>query len=172
MPCIKVKFTAFLLDSVIPALLSRGALEALQGCLDFVRHTLTLGANGKVIPFQVSDVGHYIWSVADFPKMRGGMHSSPSFAASLFHWAPKNRETYIMDLMKNGGVRWDEPGQVGATPVSGNFTPPKLHAAYRAVALRDAGNSDLSSPATVFAKLHVNWRHVSAAQVKRVLVDA
>ena len=47
---IKGVFTAFVLDSDIPALLSKGALETLQGRLDFARHTLTLGTNGKVIP--------------------------------------------------------------------------------------------------------------------------
>ena len=55
---IKGKFTAFLLDSDIPAILSKGALETLQDCLDFARHTPTLGTNGKVIPLQLSDVGH------------------------------------------------------------------------------------------------------------------
>ena len=55
---IKGKFTAFVLDSDIAALLSRGALEARKGCLDFASHTLTLGAKGKVIPLQVSKVGH------------------------------------------------------------------------------------------------------------------
>ena len=43
-------FTAFVLDSGIPALLSKGALESLRGCLDFAQHALTLGANGKATP--------------------------------------------------------------------------------------------------------------------------
>ena len=47
---IKGKFIAFVLDSDIPALLSKGALEPLQSCLDFARHTLTLGTHGHVIP--------------------------------------------------------------------------------------------------------------------------
>ena len=62
----KGMFTAFVLDSDIPALLSKGALGSLQGCLDFARRALTLGTNGKVIPLQMSVVGHYILSVADF----------------------------------------------------------------------------------------------------------
>ena len=77
-----------------------------------------------------------------------------------------------MDLMKNGGFRWDEPDQAGANPASGNFTPPELFSAYRAVTLRDAGNPDRSDPSTIIMKLHINWGHASATQIKRVLVDA
>ena len=36
---VKGVFTAFVLDSENPALLSKGALETLQGRLDFARHT-------------------------------------------------------------------------------------------------------------------------------------
>ena len=78
----------------------------------------------------------------------------------------------MTDLMKNGGFRWGEPDQAGLNPASGNFTPPKLLSAYRAVTLRDAGNSDLPDPSTTIMKLHVNLGHASAAQIKRVLVDA
>ena len=94
---------AFVLDSDIPALLSRGALETLRGCSDFARHALTLGANGQAITLRVSEVGHYILSVADFPKVRRDIYSSTTFAAPLFPGAPKDRETHMMDLMKNGG---------------------------------------------------------------------
>ena len=100
---IKGKFKAFVSDSDIPSLSSKGALGTLKGCLDFARHTLTLGAKGKVIPLQVTEVGRYILSVAYLPKVRNEMHSSSPFAAPLFHWAPKNRETHMMNLMKNGG---------------------------------------------------------------------
>ena len=54
---VKGTFTAFVLDSDIPALLSKGALGSLRGCLDFAQHTLTLGTNGKVIPLKMSDMG-------------------------------------------------------------------------------------------------------------------
>ena len=61
-------FTAVVLDSDIPALLGKGALESLRGCLDFAQHTLTLGATGKAISLKMSDMGHYILSAADFPS--------------------------------------------------------------------------------------------------------
>ena len=134
----------------------------------FALHTLTFGANGKVIPLRVSGAGHYILSVADFLEV----HYFPPLAASSFHWAPKNRETHMMDLAKNGGRRWDDPAHAGLNPVSGNFTPPKLFSAYKAATLRNAGNPDRSGPSTFIMKLHVNWGHASAAQNKRVLVDA
>merc|ERR1712016_341107 len=85
--------TAFVLDSDIPALLSKGALESLRGRLDFAQHTLTLGATGKVIPLQMSDVGHYILSVADCPSR---VHS-----ASLLQWTPLDQATQLMAFMRN-----------------------------------------------------------------------
>ena len=62
----KGTFTAFVLDADIPALLRKGALEALAGQLDFARNALTLGSRGVEIPLQVNDAGHYILSVANF----------------------------------------------------------------------------------------------------------
>ena len=47
---VKGAFTAFVLDSDIPALLSKGASENLRGRLDFAQHTLTVGTTGKVTP--------------------------------------------------------------------------------------------------------------------------
>ena len=119
--------------------------------LDFARHTLALGTNVKVIPLQMTDVGHYILGVADFPRT-----SSP---ASPFHWAPKNRETQLMDLMRNGGLRWDDASQVQPRPVPANITPPRRFSACKAVTLRDAGNAETSDPGKIITKLHINWGH-------------
>ena len=130
---VKGMSAAFVLDSDIPALLSKGALETLQWRSDFARHTTTLGASGKVTPLQVSDVGHYILSVADF--------SRPSFSTSLSRWDPKNRETRLVDLMRNGGSRRDAASQVNSRSGPANFTPPQIFSACKAVTLRDAGNA-------------------------------
>ena len=78
----------------------------------------------------------------------------------------------MMDLVKNGGFRWDDTAQAGSNPVSDTFTPPTLFSATKAATLRDAGNSGLAYPAATITKLHVNWGHASAAQITRVLVDA
>ena len=161
---VKGTFTAFVLDSDIPALLSKGALESLQGCLDFAQRTLTLGRSGKVIPLQMSDMGHYILSVADFPNR---LHS-----ASLLHWTPLDQSTRLMDLMRNGGFRWAEESEQPSIHSAALFQTPQLFSACKAVTLRDAGNADVSDPSKVIMKLHVNWGHASATQIKRVLVDA
>ena len=118
---IKGVFAAFVLDSDIPAQLSKGALDTLRGGSDFARRTLTLGTNGNVIPQQMSEVGHYILSAADFPQ--------PTYSASLFHWAPKNRETRLRGLMRNGGFRWVEEPQAPARSGPDVFTPPQLFSA-------------------------------------------
>ena len=156
-------FAASVLDSDIPALLSKGALETLLGCLDFARHTRTLGTNGRVTPLQMSDVGHYILSVADFPR--------PSFSASLFHWDPMNRETQLLDEMRNGGLRLDDASQVNSRSALANFAPSQLFSECKAVTLRDAGNAEISGPKTIIMKLHINWGRASATQITRVLVD-
>ena len=91
-----------------------------------------LGGQWRSDPLTSQRSGHYILGVADFPKV----HYSPSFAASSFHWAPRNRETHMMDHMNNGGFRWGDPAQAGLNPVSDNFTHPKLFSAY------EAGNPD------------------------------
>ena len=90
---VKGTFTAFVLDSDIPALLSKGALESLRGRLDFAQRTLTLGTTGKVIPLKMSDMGHYILSVAAFP--------SCAYSASVIHWDPAGQATKLVDLMRN-----------------------------------------------------------------------
>ena len=84
---VKGTFTAFVLDSDIPALQGKGALESLRGRLDFAQHTLALGTTGKVIPLQMS--------VADFP--------SRAYSASVIHWAPTDQATRLMD---SDGLRW------------------------------------------------------------------
>ena len=161
---VKGTFTAFVLDSVIPALLSKGALESLRGCLDFAQHMLTLGKTGKGIPLQMSDMGHYILSVADFPAR---VHS-----ASLLQWTPLNHATRLMDLMRNGGFCWSGGPEPPTSPSALSFQTPQLFSACKAVTLRDAGNAEISDPNKVIMKLHINWGHASATQIKRAPVDA
>ena len=78
----KGAFTDFALDAEIPALLRKGALEALRGRSDFSRGTPTLGSRGVGIPPKVNDMGHYILSVVNFEWRRGGVERSPNFSAS------------------------------------------------------------------------------------------
>ena len=52
------------------------------------------------------------------------------------------------------------------------FLTPQLFSACKAVSLRDAGNADISDSNKVIMKLHVNWGHASANQLRRVLLDS
>ena len=79
----KGTFTAFVLDADIPALLCKGALEALAGQLDSARNTLTLGTRGIEIPLKVNSMGHYILSVMDFPSGVGRVSPAPQLSASF-----------------------------------------------------------------------------------------
>ena len=112
----------------------------------------------------MSEVGHYILSVADFSQRK--------YPASLFAWAPKTRETRLRDLMRNGGFRWVEESKPPARSVLDEFTPPQLSSARKAAAPRDAGNAETSDPKKIITKLHINWGRVSATQIKRVPADA
>ena len=134
----------------IPALLSKGALESLRGCLDFAQRTLTLGKTGKVIPLQMSEMGHYILSVADFPAR---VHS-----ASLIQWTPLNQATQMMDLMCNGGFCWSEDPE-----------PTPAASACKVADMREAGYmEDLDSNSGI-GQLHLNWDPVLATRIKHVL---
>ena len=97
----KGAFTDFALDAEIPALLRKGALEALRGRSDFSRGTPTLGSRGVGIPPKVNDMGHYILSVVDFDGRRSSRNRAPGFSASMAEWACTSRHPSI----DNGGTR-------------------------------------------------------------------
>ena len=68
----KGKFAAFALNADIPALLRKGAMEALGGQLDFLRGSLVLRRQGVEIPLAVNRAGHYILSVVELRKDPSG----------------------------------------------------------------------------------------------------
>ena len=61
----KRKFTAFELETDIPALLRKGATEKLGGQLDFPRDVLTLLRQGVSISEKVGRMEHYTPSAVD-----------------------------------------------------------------------------------------------------------
>ena len=73
----KGAFTAFVLDAEIPALLRKGALEALGAQLDFGRSTSPLLLRGVCALLRVNVMGHFVASVVEFGR-------GPNFAASFF----------------------------------------------------------------------------------------
>ena len=53
-----------------------------------------------------------------------------------------------------------------------HFETPLTFAACKAVTLGDARHCCLTAPKKIIMKLHVNWGHASAQQMRRVLVDS
>ena len=76
-----------------------------------------------------------------------------------------------MDLMRSGGLRWTEDPDPCSSLSPVTSRTPQLFSACKAVTFRDAGNAEISDPNKVIMKLHINWGHASATQIKRVLVD-
>ena len=58
--------TAFVMEAEIPALLCKGALEALGARLDFAKDALLLERRSTCVPLGLNAMGHYILSVAEF----------------------------------------------------------------------------------------------------------
>ena len=52
------------------------------------------------------------------------------------------------------------------------FVPPREFPACAAATSGDARDDSISDPKKIIMKLHVNWGHASATQLKRVLVDS
>ena len=109
----KGAFTAFVLDAGIPALLRKGALEALGAQLDFEKDTLSLLRHGICAPLRVNAMGHYIVSVVEFGR-------GPNLAASYFEWSfPEKRPDLSdgglhMPLVESGHIRFAPPREFSA----------------------------------------------------------
>ena len=56
------------MDAEIPALLRKGALEALGAQLDFAKDALFLERRGICVPLGLNAMGHYVMSVVEFGK--------------------------------------------------------------------------------------------------------
>ena len=61
-------FMAYVVDADIPALLGKEAPKTPGGHPDFCDRVLTLESPEADIPLEMSDVGHYLVHVADFPE--------------------------------------------------------------------------------------------------------
>ena len=83
----KGAFTARALDADIPAVLRRGASEALGGRLDFFRAPLRWVSEEWESPSKSMIWGAIFLSVANFGRCRGGVERSPNFSASIAEWA-------------------------------------------------------------------------------------
>ena len=79
--------TALISAADIPAVLCKGALEALGGQLDFERDILTIRRHGVDIPLSVNGMGHYALSAVAFGTGPSCGDRRPNLAASNFEWA-------------------------------------------------------------------------------------
>merc|ERR1712052_65500 len=80
----KGTFTAFVMDAEVPALLRKGALEALGAQLDFAKDTLWLERHSICVPLGLNAMGHYVMSVVELGKGRPKRTRDPQFCASHF----------------------------------------------------------------------------------------
>ena len=159
----KGAFTASVLDAESPALLRKGALEALGAQLDFERDELSLLGRGVKVPFNVAASGHYTLSVVELGKGPPCLDRRPNLAASYFEWSLLGKRPDLSD----GGLHLPflEGGPLRSVP-------PKDFSACTAVTLGDARDINISDPRRIIMELHVNWWRASATQLKRVLVDS
>ena len=172
------ELAAFALGTKIPALLHTGALEALGGQLDFSRDISRIRKQGVLytqarsatrkqevpftflrgIPLRVNRIGRCKLSVVNFGKGQSEKQEGPTFSASYFQWASANRRPDLSD----GSLRllYEEDGLY-------HFEHPHTFSACKAGTFRGATDGCLSGPKESITKLHLNWGHASAQQLKR-----
>ena len=111
----KGTFTAFVMDAEIPALLRKGALEALGAQLDFAKDTLLLERHGICVPLGLNAMGHYIMSVAEFGRGGTKRTRGPQFSASYFEWPLMDQRPDLSDgglhlpMKESGLLRFSTP---------------------------------------------------------------
>ena len=95
-------------------------------------------------------MGHYIIGAVEFGR-------GTNLAASYFEWPFLEKRPDLSD----GGLRL-QPVESGLI----RLVPPKELPACTAVTLGDARDGSISDPKKIIMKLHVNWGHASATQLK------
>ena len=108
-------------------------------------------------------MGHYILSAVDFGGDASRKTQGPMVSALYFDWAFAKKGP----IFPNGGLRLPcaEDGLL-------QFEPPRTVSACNAATLGGAMAGCPSGPMKSIMELHVTWGHVSAQQLKRVLVDS
>ena len=91
------------------------------------------------------------------------MGNGPLQSISRSAWAVKTKRPNLLKVCVGSPVAEDGLYQFG---------PPSTFSACKAAALGDALDPSASGTGRIVMKLHVNWGHVSARQLKRDLADA
>ena len=135
-------------------------MEAFGGQLDFASGSLNLRRQGLQVPLRAYRAGHYILSVVDF--RRGPSRITPTcqkVSVSFLHLVHDYPD------LSYGGPR------LPYTPDAlSRFETPVAFAACESVALRGARDGCPTDPEKIATKLHVNWGHASAQQLRRALM--
>ena len=102
-------------------------------------------------------------SAVEFGKGRPKRTRDPQFSASYFEWSLIDQRPDLSD----GGLHLPlkESGLL-------RFATPKKFVACTAATLREAQDEGAADPKKIIMKLHANWGHASANQLKRILVDS
>lgn len=91
------ELAASVTDAGIPAILRKGAVEALGGQSQVARDMLTLRNQGADIPPKVNQTGRNILNAVAVGEGRPRSGRRPAFPASYFEWASVNRRPNIPD---------------------------------------------------------------------------
>ena len=145
--------TAFAFEADSPALLRKGILEATGGQSACTAVMLTLRNH---------ELGHYVFIVVSLGKGPPSLDRGPKLTASYFEWACAKKRPDLADgglhiPLSQGGLYRREP--------------PRIFPAGKAGTLGGARNGCLSDAKKIIMKLHVDWGHASAQQLKRAPVD-
>ena len=129
-PIRKGEFTVFVLDADIPTLLRKGALEVLEGQLDYTRGISTLHKQRAGITPKENNMGRLILSAVGFGADPPRYSECPEVSASFVGWPFTNKRPNLPD----GGMRVpraedgsDERGRDGRAPVGPKKIIIKLH---------------------------------------------
>ena len=155
--------TAFAPEADFPALLRRGAREALGGLLDFAGDVWAIWNHGVDIPLKVNEMGHYALSVVAFGHGSSRVDLGPQLAASYFAWTPVDKRP---DLSNGGSHLPTTEDELF------RFEPPRVSAASTGATLGDPRVNSAPDSAIIIMKLHVNWGHASAHRLQRVSADS
>ena len=128
---------AFLTEADIPALLRKGALEALGGKEESPRNAPTLGRLGAEAPVTVGGKSHYVLNAASFLRGRDLLGSCPTRSAARFGLVASTKRP----VLSNGGLRC-----LKAEAGLHQFDPPPTFSERTEVSSGDSVGSFLPDP--------------------------
>ena len=96
------RFAALFLEAGIPALLRKGAVEAVGGRLAFASNALMLAEMGVAAPLKVSGAGRYVLRAASRGKERGKSVRGPNHSVSQYKWGARTFPAAVCAFLRRG----------------------------------------------------------------------